>query len=85
MAGQIDAISASALTGGNKLFAVPLSALTLNHANNKTFLTLHVSQEALKSAPGFDKNYWPDMANPNWSQEIDTFYERSAQRRTIRD
>jgi len=75
----------NAFTGGNKLFAVPISAITLNHANDKTFLTLHVSQEALKNAPGFDKSRWPDMADPNWAKDIDTFYERSAQRPTTRD
>jgi sporulation protein YlmC with PRC-barrel domain len=70
----------SALTGGNKLFAVPLSHCTLAHANDKTFLLMHVSQDALKNAPGFDKNHWPDMANPTWSKETDAYFERTAQR-----
>jgi sporulation protein YlmC with PRC-barrel domain len=71
-------------TGGNKLFAVPLSAFTLKHDNDKTFLVTHVSQESLRNAPGFDKNHWPDTANPDWAKGIDTYYERTAQRnRTI--
>jgi sporulation protein YlmC with PRC-barrel domain len=70
----------SALTGGNKLFAVPLAHCTLSHANDKTFLMVNVSQDDLKNAPGFDKSHWPDMANPNWSKETDTFFERTAQR-----
>jgi sporulation protein YlmC with PRC-barrel domain len=74
----------SAFTGGHKLFAVPLSHCTLAHANDKTFIKLNVSQDTLKNAPGFDKNRWPDMANPNWSKEIDTYYERTAQRTTPR-
>jgi len=74
----------SAFTGGNKLFAVPLSACTLTHASDKTFITMHVGQEALKNAPGFDKNHWPDMANPNWSKEVDSYYERTASRTTTR-
>jgi len=69
-------------TGGNKLFAVPLSSFTLTHDNNKTFFTVHVSQDSLKNAPGFDKNNWPDTADPNWAKGIDTYYERSAQRTT---
>jgi sporulation protein YlmC with PRC-barrel domain len=69
-------------TGGNKLFAVPLSSFTLNHANDKTFLVAHVSQENLRNAPGFDKNHWPDTANPDWAKGIDTYYERTAQRNT---
>jgi len=71
-------------TGGNKLFAVPLSSFTLNHANDKTFMILHVSQESLRNAPGFDKNNWPNTADPNWAKGIDTYYERSAQRPTTR-
>jgi len=71
-------------TGGNKLFAVPLSSFTLNHANDKTFLVTHVSQEALRNAPGFDKNHWPNTADTNWAKGIDTYYERTAQRPTTR-
>jgi len=69
-------------TGGNKLFAVPLSSLTLNHANDKTFFLIHVSQESLKNAPGFDKNNWPNTADANWAQSIDTYYQRTATRTT---
>jgi len=71
-------------TGGNKLFAVPLGEFTLTHANDKTFLVVHHSKEALKEAPGFDKNHWPDTANANWAKEIDAYYERTASRRTTR-
>jgi sporulation protein YlmC with PRC-barrel domain len=71
-------------TGGNKLFAVPLSSFTLKHANNKTFLVTHVSQDALRNAPGFDKNHWPNTADTNWAKGIDTYYERTAQRPTTR-
>jgi sporulation protein YlmC with PRC-barrel domain len=71
-------------TGGNKLFAVPLSSFTLTHDSNKTFFTVHVSQEALKNAPGFDKSNWPDTADPNWAKGIDSYYERTAQRPTLR-
>jgi len=71
-------------TGGNKLFAVPLSSFTLTHDNNKTFFTVHVSQDSLKNAPGFDKSNWPDTADPNWAKGIDSYYERTAQRPTLR-
>jgi len=71
-------------TGGNKLFAVPLTAFTLKHDNNKTFLVTHVSQESLRNAPGFDKNHWPDTASADWAKSIDTYYERTAQRPTTR-
>jgi sporulation protein YlmC with PRC-barrel domain len=71
-------------TGGNKLFAVPLTSCTLTLDNNRTFITVHVSQEALKNAPGFDKANWPDTADPNWAKNIDSYYERSAQRPATR-
>jgi len=63
-------------TGDHKLFAVPLSALTLNYAENKTFFVAHVSQESLKNAPGFTN--WPNTADPNWAKTIDAYYERTA-------
>jgi sporulation protein YlmC with PRC-barrel domain len=65
-------------TGDHKLFAVPLSSLTLNHANDKTFFVANVSQESLKNAPGFTN--WPNTADPNWAKSIDTYYERTATR-----
>jgi len=71
-------------TGGNKLFAVPLAHCKLTHANDKTFFTVNVSKDALNNAPGFDKNHWPNTADPNWAKTIDTYYERTASRTTIR-
>jgi sporulation protein YlmC with PRC-barrel domain len=46
---------------GNKLFAVPWSALTVDE-DEKCFV-LDVNQKTLESAPGFDKDHWPDMAD----------------------
>ena len=71
---------------GGKLFAVPFQAFTLRHEGKEKFLLLDVSAEKLKSAPGFDSNRWPDMADPNWSRDIDRFYQdvRSAQRAKTR-
>jgi len=58
---------------GKKLFAVPWSALTLD-TTNKRFI-LKVEKEKLSSAPGFDKDKWPDMADRSWSEEIHAYYE----------
>ena len=33
-----------------------------------------MTPEKFKSAPGFDKDQWPDFANRNWAAEIDTYY-----------
>lgn len=57
---------------GEKLFAVPWSALTLD-TENKRFV-LKVDKEKLTDAPGFDKDKWPDMADRTWSEEIHAYY-----------
>lgn len=66
---------------GNKLFAIPMTALTLKHGADETFFVLDIDAAKLNSAPGFDKDHWPNTADPNWSAEIDKFYpERTAER-----
>ncbi|NUP88134.1 MAG: PRC-barrel domain-containing protein [Burkholderiaceae bacterium] len=57
---------------GEKLFAVPWSALKLD-TENKRF-TLNVDKERLGAAPGFDKDKWPNMADPAWSSAIHSYY-----------
>jgi sporulation protein YlmC with PRC-barrel domain len=57
---------------GEKYFAVPWKALVLD-TKNKRFV-LNVPKSDLESAPGFDKDDWPDMANPEWAAHIDTYY-----------
>lgn len=58
---------------GEKLFAVPWSALTLD-TKHKRF-TLNVEKSRLKDAPGFDKSHWPDMADQTWQKEIHAYYD----------
>ena len=60
------------LAMGEKLFAVPWSALRLD-TENKRF-ELNVEKDRLDNAPGFDKNDWPDMADQSWVDEINTYY-----------
>ncbi|MNO63316.1 PRC-barrel domain protein [compost metagenome] len=57
---------------GEKLFAVPWSALTLDTVNKR--FVLNVDKERLSNAPGFDKDDWPDMQDPIWSREIHAYY-----------
>lgn len=45
---------------GDKLFAIPWEALTVDTDNHT--LILDVDKEVLKNAPGFDKDNWPDNA-----------------------
>jgi sporulation protein YlmC with PRC-barrel domain len=57
---------------GEKLFAVPWNALTLD-TKNKRFV-LNVEKDRLKQAPGFDKDKWPNMADQAWAKEIHFYY-----------
>ena len=57
---------------GDKLFAIPWNALKLDAANN--VFKLNVEKKVLENAPGFDKDNWPDMADPEWGAEIHSFY-----------
>jgi sporulation protein YlmC with PRC-barrel domain len=57
---------------GEKLFAVPWDALKLD-TENKRFV-LNVDKERLENAPGFDKDHWPNMADPIWAEGIHSYY-----------
>jgi sporulation protein YlmC with PRC-barrel domain len=57
---------------GKKLFAVPWEALKLD-TENKRFV-LDVGKDQLVNAPGFDKDHWPDMADPVWEESIHAHY-----------
>jgi sporulation protein YlmC with PRC-barrel domain len=57
---------------GDKLFAVPWSALILDTVNKR--FTLNVEKDRLESAPGFDQDKWPDMADSTWAQGIHSYY-----------
>lgn len=58
---------------GDKLFAIPWPALTID-TQNKRFI-LDVPAERFKNAPGFDKDHWPDMADATWAEGIHSFYK----------
>jgi sporulation protein YlmC with PRC-barrel domain len=45
---------------GNKLFAIPWEALTIDTESHNVILD--VDKEVLENAPGFDKDNWPDNA-----------------------
>jgi hypothetical protein len=58
---------------GDKLFAVPWSALKLD-TEQECFI-LEASKEYLKSAPGFDKDDWPTFADEEWARHIHSYYQ----------
>jgi sporulation protein YlmC with PRC-barrel domain len=57
---------------GNKLFAVPWKALRADE-DEKSFI-LDVDKKMLESAPGFDKDNWPDMADTTWGSGVFRHY-----------
>lgn len=57
---------------GEKLFAVPWSSMTVDTEEQR--FVFDVDPERLKSAPGFDKDHWPNMADPTWAKTIHTYY-----------
>jgi len=62
---------------GNKLFAVPWNALTLDEREHE--FILNVEKQVLENAPGFDKDNWPDMGDPSWGSQIFTHYGYTAE------
>jgi sporulation protein YlmC with PRC-barrel domain len=59
---------------GDKLFAVPWGALTLD-TDRKCFL-LDIDVERLRNAAGFNKDNWPAMADPAWAAGIYEYYRQ---------
>ncbi|HSL45505.1 MAG TPA: PRC-barrel domain-containing protein [Anaerolineales bacterium] len=59
---------------GDKLFAIPLEALTFDTKTNSA--VLDVDKDVLKNAPGFDKDKWPDDAqyDAGWLLDIYEYY-----------
>jgi len=72
---------------GDKLFAVPWKAFEVRHdiSQKETSLVLNVDEATLRKATGFDKNKWPNFADPSITNELDKYYgvtDRSATRTT---
>ena len=57
---------------GEKLFAVPWNALKVD--TEKRRILFDVDEARLKTAPGFDQEHWPNMADPSWAQTIHPYY-----------
>ena len=57
---------------GERLFAVPWAALTLD-ADRKCFV-MNIERSRLESAPGFDKDHWPAMADVQWASTVHDYF-----------
>jgi len=60
---------------GNKLFALPWRALALDE-ERKCFI-LDIDKKTLESAPGFDKDHWPDLSDEDYARSVYTHYGQS--------
>jgi hypothetical protein len=60
---------------GDKLFAVPWQALTLSE-EEKVFY-IDVEKELFETAPGFDKDDWPEHPTHDWLVSVYEFYGHS--------
>ena len=58
---------------GEKYFAIPWEALTLSD-DHKHFV-LDVQEKTLEEAPGFNKDSWPDFADPAYYVTVYEFYK----------
>ena len=58
---------------GEKLFAIPWSALKLDTVKKR--FTLDISKDRLEAAPGFDKDAWPRMADESWAMQVHAYYK----------
>jgi sporulation protein YlmC with PRC-barrel domain len=57
---------------GDKLFAVPWEALTIDSGRER--IVLDVDRDRLEHAPGFDKDNWPLTADSAWMSEVHGYY-----------
>lgn len=57
---------------GDKLFAIPWNVARVDQSDHS--IVIDVDEETLKSAPGFDPDHWPDIAQSTWSREIHEHY-----------
>jgi len=60
------------LSIGERLFAIPWGALTLDE-DRKCFI-LDVDKQRLENAPGFDPDRWPDMADTTWGSSVSSYW-----------
>lgn len=65
-----------ALGLGDKLFAYPISSFKRGADTDK--LVLNVDKEKLKSAPGFDKDKWPNWSDKGYRRDVDRYFKSDA-------
>jgi len=66
---------------GDKLFAVPWSAFEPRYdsSDKEYYLVLDLDETTLRKASGFDKDHWPNFADPKITDEINKYYSRKSE------
>lgn len=59
---------------GDTLHAIPWNALVMD-TDAKCF-RLGLTSDRIKDAPGFNKDSWPRMADPQWATTVHQYYGR---------
>jgi sporulation protein YlmC with PRC-barrel domain len=57
---------------GERLFVIPWSALTLDAAHGRFVLDTDAAR--LETAPGFNKDHWPSMADASWANQVHEYF-----------
>jgi sporulation protein YlmC with PRC-barrel domain len=57
---------------GDKLFAIPWNALTLD--TDHACFVLSIDARRIKDAQGFDQDHWPSMADRGWATSVHEYY-----------
>ena len=65
--------SGGVLGVGDKLYAIPWSALSRHHSGEGCLLD--VNKDRLENAPGFSSDKWPNMADQRWASDVNAFYK----------
>jgi sporulation protein YlmC with PRC-barrel domain len=65
-------LSCIGIAGKEKLFPVPLHALTVDTDGGR--FMLNADRETLSYAPRFGPGEWPDTADPRWRSGVKRFY-----------
>jgi sporulation protein YlmC with PRC-barrel domain len=59
---------------GDKSFAIPWTALTIDSKEKKDKLILNVTKERLEKAPEFVAKDWDRMSDPVWLGDVYKYY-----------
>ena len=62
---------------GDKLVAIPFSALSLAHDEDGKYFVLEVDREKLKAAPKIDRKQWPTEVSVEWIAEVTQYYQET--------